>query len=255
MIYKKTIGTPKNGHVILVHGLGEHSGRYHALISLFQSNGYAVSVFDWPGHGKSDGKRGHAKVTDGIQQIQEIIQNIKQQPFLYGHSLGGLTALRYAELFPDDIKGIIASSPALAINKHVSSTNLFLARFFNTLSPQTSAYNKIDPLEISRNKKAVEDYKNDPLVHHRISAALTHSLFETMKQVHSDAKKIKVPVLLLAGTDDVLAPIDGARKIMNEISVSDKTLKEFPGAYHEVCADEEWSEEFYRIIIDWIQKH
>ena len=100
MIYKAKFGTPEKGWVILVHSLGEHSGRYGKLIKRLNEQGFAVYAFDWPGHGKSGGKRGHASVEEAMGIIDSIIEEINEKPFLIGHSLGGLTVIRYAETRP-----------------------------------------------------------------------------------------------------------------------------------------------------------
>ncbi|RLF63575.1 MAG: alpha/beta hydrolase, partial [Thermoplasmata archaeon] len=110
MIYKTKFGKAEKDWIILVHGLGEHCGRYKQLIKMFNDEGFAVYTFDWPGHGKSGGKRGYAKVEDGIRIIDEIVDEIGEKPFIFGHSLGGLTVIRYAEVHPDKIKGTVASA-------------------------------------------------------------------------------------------------------------------------------------------------
>ena len=97
MTYKARYGNPDKGWVVLVHGLGEHSGRYRKLISMLNFAGFAVYTFDWPGHGKSGGKRGHTTVEEAMEIIDSIIEEIGDKPFIVGHSLGGLTVIRYAE--------------------------------------------------------------------------------------------------------------------------------------------------------------
>lgn len=100
MIYKVKLGNPEKGGIILVHGLGEHSGRYGKLIKMVNDAGFAVYAFDWLRHGKSGGKRGHATIEQTMEIIDEIIGEIEEKPFLFGHSLGGLTVVRYAETRP-----------------------------------------------------------------------------------------------------------------------------------------------------------
>lgn len=255
MIHKKVYGAPTNGSIILVHGLGSHSGRYSKLINLFNKLGFAVFTFDWPGHGKSMGKRGHTRIQDGINEIQQINESIQGKPFLFGHSLGGLTVLRYAELYPNTIRGVIVSSPALARNVHMTDAKMLIARIMGRITPMVTVYNHLDPNDMSRNDVAVQNYRDDPLVHDRISAALTRSLFLTMKQVHQDAGKIQVPILILTGTNDSIVPISGARSFIQAVTVKDKTLKEFADAFHEIIEDPEHSNAFYQMIISWINKH
>ncbi|RLF58775.1 MAG: alpha/beta hydrolase [Thermoplasmata archaeon] len=255
MIYKETFGKPEHGWVVLVHGLGEHSGRYQNLIQMLNKKGMAVSVFDWPGHGKSSGKRGHTSINAGIKIIDEIIDEIDEKPFLFGHSMGGLTAVRYAEIYPNKIKGLVASAPALAIAKNIPSALIPIAKILGIILPSLTINNRLDPNDISRNKKAVKKYINDSLVHDRISNALSRSIFVEMNRAHKEAEQINIPALLLAGTDDRIVPIDGSRNFINELKNNDKTFKEYKGAYHEIFEDLEWGPLFNKTIVDWITNH
>lgn len=255
MIYKKIFGKPVNGWVILVHGLGEHSGRYQKLISLLNNEGFAVYTFDWPGHGKSTGKRGHTTIQQGVNIIHDLINEIGEKPILFGHSMGGLTVIRYAELHPHTIKGVVASSPALATSTDISSFQITLGIFLGSIFPSLTMSNKINPNDISRNKKAVKAYTADPLVHDRISGALVKSIFQHIKKALNDARNITVPLLILAGTDDVIVPITGARTFIKTVDIPEKELKEFNGAYHEIFEDPTWAESFHATIVNWIKNH
>ncbi|AEC51986.1 lysophospholipase [Pyrococcus sp. NA2] len=96
-VYRIRIGNPERGYIVLIHGLGEHIGRYEKFIEKLVKNGFCVIGFDWPGHGKSRGKRGHTSIEEALEIINEIISEIGEKPFLFGHSLGGLTVIRYAQ--------------------------------------------------------------------------------------------------------------------------------------------------------------
>ncbi|MCD6373235.1 MAG: lysophospholipase [Thermococcus sp.] len=254
-IYKAKFGEPRAGWVVLVHGLGEHSGRYQRLIKMLNEAGFAVYTFDWPGHGKSPGKRGHTSVEEAMEIIDSIIAEIGEKPFLFGHSLGGLTVIRYAETRPDKIRGLVASSPALAKSPETPGFMVALAKFLGKIAPGIVLSNGINPNLLSRNPDAVKHYIEDPLVHGRISAKLGRSIFVNMELAHMEADRIKVPVLLLVGTADAITPPEGARKLFEELQVTDKTLKEFEGAYHEIFEDPEWGEEFHKTIVEWFVVH
>ncbi len=254
-IYKTRFGTPERGWVVLVHGLGEHSGRYEKLIKMLNEAGFAVYTFDWPGHGKSPGKRGHTSIEDAMEIIDSIIEELGEKPFLFGHSLGGLTVIRYAETRPDRIRGVVASSPALTKSPETPGFMVALAKFLGRVAPGLVLSNGIKPELLSRNPEAVKAYIDDPHVHDRISAKLGRSIFENMERAHEEAGRIKVPVLLLIGTGDVITPPEGSRRLFEELNVKDKELKEFEGAYHEIFEDPEWGEEFHRTVVEWLLRH
>ncbi len=254
-VYKARFGTPEKGWVVLVHGLGEHSGRYGKLIGMLNEAGFAVYTFDWPGHGKSPGKRGHTSVEEAMEIIDSIIEELGEKPFLFGHSLGGLTVIRYAETRPEKIRGVIASSPALAKSPETPGFLVGLAKFLGRVAPGLTLSNGIKPELLSRNPEAVKAYVEDPLVHDRISTKLGRSIFENMGKAQKEAERIKVPVLLLVGTGDVITPPEGSRELFGKLKVKDKGLKEFPGAYHEIFEDPEWGEALHREIVGWLLEH
>jgi len=254
-VYKAKFGRPERGWVVLVHGLGEHNGRYERLIKMLNEAGFAVYTFDWPGHGKSPGRRGHSSIEEAMKIIDSIIEEIGEKPFLFGHSLGGLTVIRYAETRPERIRGVIASSPALEKSPETPVFMVALAKFLGRIAPGLTLSNRIKPELLSRNPEAVKAYVEDPLVHDRISAKLGRSIFENMERAQGEVGRIKVPVLLLVGTGDIITPPEGSRRFFEELKVGDKTLREFQGAYHEIFEDPEWGEEFHRTIVEWLLVH
>ncbi|ASJ12748.1 alpha/beta hydrolase [Thermococcus thioreducens] len=253
-VYRAKFGEPKLGWVVLVHGLGEHSGRYGRLISMLTDAGFAVYAFDWPGHGKSPGKRGHTSIEEAMNIIDGIIEEIGERPFLFGHSLGGLAVIRYAETRPYKIRGVVASSPALAKSPETPDFMVALAKFLGKIAPGIVLSNGLDPKLLSRNPEAVKRYVEDPLVHDRISARLGRSIFKNMELAHREAERIKVPILLLIGTGDVITPPEGSRRFFEKLAVEDREIREFKGAYHEIFEDPEWANEFHRAIVEWLVK-
>jgi alpha-beta hydrolase superfamily lysophospholipase len=254
-VYKVSFGEPRLGWVVLVHGLGEHSGRYERLIRELNDAGFAVYTFDWPGHGKSPGKRGHTSVEEAMEIIDGIINEIGENPFLFGHSLGGLTVIRYAETRPEKIRGVVASSPALAKSPKTPGFMVALAKFLGRIAPSVTLSNGLKPELLSRNPEAVKRYVEDPLVHDRISAKLGRSIFENMELAHEEAGRIRVPTLLIVGTADIITPPEGSRRLLEELAVEDKAIKEFEGAYHEIFEDPEWADEFHEVISRWFVEH
>ncbi|WP_448376317.1 alpha/beta hydrolase [Fervidobacterium sp.] len=248
MIYSFKKGEPTNGWVVIVHGLGEHIGRYERLINVLVDNGFGVFGFDLPGHGKSSGKRGHTSIEEAIEIIDEITKSINSFT-IFGHSLGGLIAIRYTEERPNKISKLVVSSPALYLEPKPSQ--IMMMRIFSLLAPTMTVKNGIDPNLLSRSKEAVEKYIKDPMVHDRISIKLGKSMLKNVELAHEQSGRIKCPVAILIGTEDKVTPPEGAKRFFEELDTQ-KKIEEFSGGYHELFEDPEHSDKFHERILYYI---
>jgi len=200
----------KNEHpkLYIVHGLGEYSGRYEKFIKLFNELGFDVYIFDLPGHGYSYGKKGDI---GNFYEIYYFLENyIQEDYFLFGHSLGGLLAARFVEITENKPKKLVLSSPALG---DISQMKWLL----NMLSvfPKLTFSNRIDPFDLSTNRKVCEEYTRDPLVHDKITVESAIGMFAEAELALKDIDKIDVQTLLLYGTDDKVVNISEYAKIQN----------------------------------------
>jgi len=250
MIYTQEFGEAKKGYVILVHGLGEHFRRHYRLIKRLKYEGFKIHAFDWPGHGKSSGKRGHAKIKDTIEIIDEMVKEIEGKPFLFGHSLGGLTVLRYAEINSKKVKGVVASSPALESGDDIPAIAQKIISFLSYLFPKKTLSGSIDINKVTRSEKALKKYEEDDLVQNEMSFALARDLFHHMKKAHKEKKKLNEPTLILVGTEDEITPMEGSERFVKD--VKKVKLKKFEGAFHEIFNDPEHKEEFHQTIQNWL---
>lgn len=251
MLYSFKKEKAKKGWVLLVHGLGEHIGRYEKFIDELSKRGFGVIGFDLPGHGRSSGKRGDTSIEEVIKIINKLTEDIEKF-FIFGHSLGGLIAIRYTQENSERIKALIASAPALYLKTDVI-TEIF-AKFFGKFFPSLTMDNRLNPQYLSRNKKAIEKYVKDPLVHRRISLRLGISMLKNIEIAHKKAEEISVPTLLLIPSEDKIVSPQGSREFFNNIKIADKYLIEFPEGYHELFEDEEYSEKFYEQIYNFLFK-
>lgn len=242
--------------VIIVHGLGEHVSRYDVISEEFNAAGLEMVGFDQRGHGDNPGKKGHVDSFDEF--LKDLDAFVKSQKgdlplFILGHSLGGLISARYLEEYPGDVKGAVLSSGAFSAS-NVSGFLKAMSGFFSVLIPGLSFSNNIDPKTLSRNDGIVSDYTSDPLVHSKITARAAKELFRNVDVVLERASKFGTPVLMMAGSEDVVVPPDGVKKLFSAVSSKDKELKIFEGAYHEIFCDPEYSKEFRAKMIGWISE-
>ena len=208
-------GKPK-AIVCLVHGLGEHTGRYAHVGRAFNEAGYALFGFDLRGHGQTGGPRGHIPSLDVVMHdIHQFVefqkQNFPNIPiFLYGHSLGGLFALANVIRYPDGIKGLIVTGVALRSPLLDQKAKVFLVKVLGALLPSMTIPTSLDPATISQNPKVVKNYVNDPLVHGKSSLGLGKTTLDAVNLCFSHAKDFSHPLLVMHGKKDTLVYPSGS---------------------------------------------
>lgn len=248
-------GEHAKGLIILVHGIGEHIGRYEHWLKNFNARGYAFVGFDLPGHGKSDGKRGHIRSYDQTDEMLDIIirENRKTFPglpiFLYGHSLGGGIVLDYLIRRDPPVKGAVVTSPYLRLAFEPAKFKLVLASVMESIFPSLVQSSGLIVEHVSHDIKVVEDYKNDPLNHDRISVSLFNSATNAATHSLMHAENIRIPLLLLHGSDDKLTSPEGSREFASKCSHA--TLKIWEGGYHELH-NEVFKNDVFTFIADWL---
>ena len=225
------------GSVVLMHGLGEHSGRYRHLAGFFNECGLSVRTYDHRGHGRSQGKRGDVINGDPMLQDAEIIiddfsTRYAEPPFLFGHSMGGLFAARFALARLSPLRGLILSSPALSLR--LSALQAKLLKALHKLAPSLGVPNGLSPTFLSHDTKIVAAYKSDPLVHSRISARLLRSMLSSIAYCHSHAGSLAIPALMLVAGDDRLVDADGSRQFFAHVPPGLAEMHIYDGMYHEI---------------------
>lgn len=239
-------GIPK-GIVVLVHGFGEHSGRYLSeVVPQLLDAHLAVIGYDHIGHGRSGGKRGHCPSYEALLFIlHQVILKAKSiypdKPlFLYGHSMGGNLVLNYALRSTIDMRGVIATSPYLRLAFHPPKWKMILGKWMLKLFPAITLSSGLDPGGISRIPEEVERYLADPLVHDKVSPMFSFPVMEAGEWAIKHAHLLKTETLLLHGTGDRIIDYKGTESFHENATVT--TLKLKDGAYHElhndVCRDE-----------------
>ncbi|GAB6154309.1 alpha/beta hydrolase [Desulfosporosinus burensis] len=244
------------GVVCLVHGMGEHSGRYaHLALALTQA-GYALMSYDQRGHGKSLGQRGHTTsyetLLDDIDCFkQECLKHFSKIPFfLYGHSLGGNLVLNYCLRRQPKFKGVIVTSPWLRLTIEPSARVRFLASLMNKVWPTFSLPSGIDVYALSHDLSILDTYNLDPLVHDRISVRMFTTVDQAGFWAVENAAQFDLPLLLMHGGNDRITSADASLKLAAQIK-KDCTLKIWPGLYHELHNEPEKAE-IMGYLINWL---
>lgn len=248
--------------VALVHGLGEHTGRYEHVAKAMTEAGYAITSFDLRGHGKSSGIRGHFPSLDAVMQdikdffifLTDRYPNTPQ--FLYGHSLGGLLVLTYALKNKTALKGVIATGAGLRSPIHEQKMKIIMAKLLGSLAPSTLIASGLETAAISQDQNIVDIYIKDPLVHDRISLGFGKAGLNATDFVWSHAEEFSVPLLIMHGTADRITYPHGSADFAKLAAKNNKdvTLKLWEGMYHEVHNEPD-KEQVLRFIIDWLDRH
>lgn len=244
--------------IILVHGLGEHVRRYLEWAELFRKEGIAFAGVDLPGHGRSDGKRGHIKPFSLVSEMLDIMVRSCNQTFpgipvyIYGHSLGGAIVLDYLLKNKPKIKGAIVTSPLLRLGFEPSKGKLVLASALRYVLPSLVQPANLVLEHLSHDRQIVESYRTDPLVHGKISVNLFHEIMSRARYSLENAGQLQVPVLLIHGSDDKICSPEGSREFASKSGKV--TLRIWEGGYHELH-NEPFRDEVFMYIMGWIKKH
>ena len=226
------------GTLVIVHGLGEHIGRYEHVAGHLVARGWAVSGYDQRGHGASQGKRGALRTADDlIDDLTRVIAAVRVaspvRPFvLLGHSMGGLVAAQFVAEARGAVDALVLSSPVLEAGLTLAQrVQLALG---HALAPDLAMSNQIDAKMISHDPAVVRAYVNDPLVHDRVTARLARALVNGGKTVLARAGRWPVPTLLLWAGEDKLVSPRGSAAFAAAAPAAALRAKCFAGLYHEI---------------------
>ncbi|MCA1323067.1 alpha/beta hydrolase [Herbaspirillum sp. alder98] len=227
--------------VQLVHGLGEHGGRYAALAALFNAAGLSVRICDHRGHGNSGGRQGSLiRPDDLLQDLKLVFDDFARRqrctPLLFGHSLGGLVAARFATGAFSPVRALMLSSPALALD--LTPGQRLLLKASSWLAPGYSLPTALPAERISHDAAQVSAYRRDPLNHGKIAPRMLNFMLDAMAQVERDASTFTRPVLLQVAGDDAFVATRGSRAFYQALPGDNGTLHWYDQAYHELFNEE-----------------
>lgn len=231
-------GEPRSA-VVLVHGIGEHSGRYLNVVTGLVPRGHAVYGFDHRGHGRSPGQRGHvgswAEYRDDVEAFVRLVRG--QEPgrpvFLFAHSMGALIALDYLPAGQQLLTGAVISGAPIAPVGVAKPVLVILAKILSRVWPTFVLRTQLDVEAISRDPEVVRAYRTDPFIHKVASARWGAEGIDVVRRVRGNASQIALPVLFIHGGADRLNAASGIAPYAERLSSPDKTVQIYPDAFHE----------------------
>jgi acylglycerol lipase len=252
---KPALSGTARGRVLLVHGLGEHSGRYVHVADAFNAGGLETWSYDHRGHGRSAGRRGdiitYAHLLDDLDLVVARTGGARNL-FLFGHSFGGQIALSWLITRKAPIAGILVSAPWLRLALHPPAWKLTIARLASRWFPMLRLPTGIDETFLSRDPAFLRSLDPDNLVHRVISVRAFYQGMQAAAEVLQKAPEIEAPLFVLHGENDQLIDIEGSRLLHEHARSRDKTLWIVPGAAHETHNDLTRDEVLARLT-KWIQ--
>ncbi|HWF71978.1 MAG TPA: lysophospholipase [Solirubrobacteraceae bacterium] len=250
---------PPRGVVVIAHGAGEHSGRYLHVAARLVREGYAVYALDHRGHGRSAGPRALIdRIDNAVADLDTLVLRAAgEHPgvpvFLLGHSMGGTVSLCYALRRQDRLDALALSAPLAALEA-ASPVVRIAARVLSALTPRLPVI-AVDSSLVSRDPAVVQAYNADPLVHHgKLPARTVAELAAAVASFPDRVAEITVPTLILYGTADGLCPPEGSVMVGRRIGASDRTVKSYPGLYHEILNEPE-QEQVMDDLVAWVDLH
>lgn len=230
---------PTTSVLVLVHGLGEHLGRYEGLATTLSSAGITIAGFDLPGHGLSAGQRGHinhwCEYRQSLQKFAHwMATQFPRAPlFLMGHSLGAIIALDFAmqTLFP--WQGLIASGVPLMPTSVQSPLKVLVARSLSPIFPRLSLKTGVQSTALSRDRAVLARDSQDGLIHHVVTLRWGVEMLDAIARVKAHPDKITCPLLFVHGGCDTISAVSGVQAFFDGVPDLDKTFNIYPDSHHE----------------------
>ena len=247
------------GAVCLVHGIGEHTGRYPHVAAAINQAGYALFGLDLRGHGLSEGQRGFTPSYDVLLDdidvaLAEVRSRFPSMPlFFYGHSLGGNLVLYHAIRRKPALAGVIVSSPQLRLAFEPPAWKTGLGRLLFNLWPTFSMTSGLEQAALSHDPAVIRSYAEDPLVHDKVTPRLGIGLINVGLWLLEHAAELALPLLIYGGSQDRLVSPDAWREFAAKVR-GDCTLKIWEGLYHETH-NESQKAEVLALVAQWLRAH
>lgn len=250
-------GEPKRGTVLIVHGLGEHAGRYAHVAAWFAERGFATVAYDHRGHGRSDGARGAVPtpnaLLDDLGAVVAALRPKQGRFILLGHSMGGAIAAEYVARRIRSADLLILSSPAL--KARLSLLDRAQLAVGLALLPSLAQSNKLDVTGIAHDPATVQAYLDDPLVHDRITARLAKSILDAGEVALAAAPKWSTPTLLVYGGSDRLVDPAGSDAFAASAPREVVESKRFAALYHEILNEGALAAPVFKRIEEFLDAH
>lgn len=260
--YRSTELSNARGSLLLIHGLSDHSGRYDDFATVMAEYGFSTFALDLRGHGHSEGRRGYVRRFDvflqDIERFRREVQGLAapgRALFLVGHSMGGLITLRYLEEYdPSGFAGAVLVSPWLGTSFPVPRWKVNAAHALSRILPSLPLAAKLPAEFLSHDQRIVRAYREDALVHDRITPRLYTESARAMRLAFERNERVTLSLLFLLADDDHIVDTPRTVAFARSLRAPDVTIRVYPGQYHELFNELD-RDLVLRDLRDWLVRH
>ncbi|MDY7229457.1 alpha/beta hydrolase [Hyalangium rubrum] len=248
-------------HVAVVHGYGDHVGRYRPVTESLLAEGFAVHGFDYRGHGRADGRRGYCdKWPDYMEDLALFWERVRkaaggQKVFLLAHSHGALMAVHLlASRGMEGLAGVVLSAPYFKLAITPPAAKVLAARVVGKVVPWLPIATELKIEDLTRDTDVQQATREDPLYIRTVTPRWFIESTQAQAEAMAMAIRVTAPIFIFCGSDDGVAAPVAARFFFEALGSSDKKFKEYPGMRHEPL-NELGRAEVFRDISGWISAH
>lgn len=259
LFHRSIVPDAPRAAVAVVHGYGDHSGRYVHVMEHLAEAGFAAHAVDYRGHGQAGGRRGAVhEFREFLDDLSTFLTRVRQQSpglplFVLGHSHGGLmSALLFSSEGAPAVDGLLLSSPYFRLRLAPPRLQLLLAQTVGKVLPTLPTRNPLTEDMLTRDEAVKRETAADPLYHHVVTPRWFTESNAAQERVMQQAGRLAVPLLVIQGAEDPIAHPEGAQAYVDAAGSADKKLVSYPGMLHETL-NEIGREEPLGEIVRWIE--
>lgn len=251
---------PPQAFVGIVHGFGDHSGRYRRVMEYLVSQNIGVLAFDYRGHGKADGRRGYAEQWEEFLNDLEVFwarlrgMNAGLPTFILAHSHGALMACHWALRKPEGLKGLILTSPYLQLALDPPALKVLAGKLVGMVIPWLKVPTGITFAQLSTDEAWQRETAEDTLYGRTTTPRWFNTSSAAQTQLAGRGREIVAPILMLTAGADTIASTPAAKAFFETLGSNDKQYKEYPGMMHEILCEKD-KEAVWKDITSWISAH
>ncbi|CAD8043714.1 unnamed protein product [Paramecium primaurelia] len=245
LYYTKLDPPNKKASICIIHGFGEHQGRFLHVADFFAKMNFVVHLIDLRGFGFSGGPRGSQSIADLQLDVEVLIrQASKDLPlFLYGHAMGALVIISLLIRNPKlKISGVICTAPTLGfpLNRNIGPFKQFLIKNFGHYLEDLVINTNVNPTSLSKNNQHIQRIFEDRLVMPFLGVGMARSIYKTLPFIFKNSVQFQFPIIIFHGKQDTQSSYENSVQFINQVGSKDKQIKLFDEGYHELQHDEEF---------------